>query len=546
MTPISMPSSISLRADFDHSNMDIVKSGRYLYITNIKCVKCDRSLKIRIDSYKSGTKCKHCAIHKDSFEKFLNQATQRHADTYIYNATTYINKSTKIDILCKKCEQVFHQTPHKHLLGQGCPKCGKLKIGSSSRRSISSFISKSIAIHNDLYDYSLVKYINCNVDVYIKCNKCGAGFHQTPYNHLKGHGCFQCSMKKVGDLYRSSTGEFINKAIAIHGERYDYQKVNYHNNVVKITIICRKCSKTFEQTPSSHLQGNGCGCHTASLGQQQIFDFVNQHTTVIQNDRNKIRPSELDLYLPAHQLAIEYNGLYYHSYHPDDGGKPDPSYHQRKTIACELANIRLIQVFENEWYNSQDLVKSIICAKIGKFESIYYARKLTCRGIGESEASIFFNSNHINGHRPASTYIGLYTDDQLLCGMAFSRHQKYQYELIRYASKMNTLIVGGASRIFTRFLRDTSADSVLSYADRRYSNGDLYRTLGFAFTKTTKPNYYYIKRLKLYSRQQFQKHKLNNKLQIFDQNLSESENMYMNGYRKLWDAGHFKFVYSRA
>jgi hypothetical protein len=104
--------------------------------------------------------------------------------------------------------------------------------------------------------------------------------------------------------------------------------------------------------------------------------------------------------------------------------------------------------------------------------------------------------------------------------------------------------VGGASKLFNYFLR-ISTGSILTYADRRYSNGDIYKRLGFRLLKVTKPNYCYIKGYKWFPRQEFQKHKLHNKLKVFDKNKTESENMFLNGYRQLFDAGHLKFELER-
>ena len=126
--------------------------------------------------------------------------------------------------------------------------------------------------------------------------------------------------------------------------------------------------------------------------------------------------------------------------------------------------------------------------------------------------------------------------------MSFNKHPKYQWEITRFANKLNMTVVGGASKLFKHFLREHNPDQILTYADRRYSNGNLYKKLGFKLDGITQPNYIYIKNKKIFSRQQFQKHKLKDKLEDFNPLLTEAENMFNNGYRRMWDAGNYRFL----
>jgi hypothetical protein len=129
-----------------------------------------------------------------------------------------------------------------------------------------------------------------------------------------------------------------------------------------------------------------------------------------------------------------------------------------------------------------------------------------------------------------------------------SRYNKnYQYELIRFCNKINTVVTGGASKIFKYFIRNYNPESLISYADLRYSNGALYEKLGFAKLKSSNPNYFYFHKSstpKLMSRVQFQKHKLKDKLDIYNESLSEYRNMLNNGYDRIWDCGNGVYEYN--
>ncbi|MEE3416938.1 MAG: hypothetical protein VZR53_16420, partial [Prevotella sp.] len=118
------------------------------------------------------------------------------------------------------------------------------------------FIEKAREIHADKYDYSKVNYVNNSMKVTIICPEHGE-FEQTPANHLCGKGCLLCGRKQTINKRSSNTENFIIKAKEIHGDKYDYSKVNYVNNSTKVTIICPEHGE-FEQTPASHLRGSGC------------------------------------------------------------------------------------------------------------------------------------------------------------------------------------------------------------------------------------------------------------------------------------------------
>lgn len=176
---------------------------------------------------------------------FIERAKKIHGDKYNYSKVNYINITTKVCIICSKHGE-FWQTPHAHLSGQGCPICAGIK-----KHTTEEFIELARKVHGDKYDYSKVNYINNKTPICIFCTKHGE-FWQAPESHLQGKGCIKCA-----GIENLTTEDFIEKARKIHGDKYNYSKVNYVNNHTKVCIICPEHGE-FWQKPNAHLNGNGC------------------------------------------------------------------------------------------------------------------------------------------------------------------------------------------------------------------------------------------------------------------------------------------------
>lgn len=279
----------------------------------------------------------------------------------------------------------------------------------------------------------------------------------------------------------------------------------------------------------------------------EILQFIKSITTsdILVNDRNTISPNELDIYIPERSLAIEINGVYWHS---ELNGR-DSTYHINKTTLCNDIGIRLIHIWDWEWIHKQDIVKSRLQNILGNSVKVF-ARKCSIREISYSTTAKFLQDTHIQGTVRSTVNIGLYTDDVLISVMTFSKPRftkNFEWELIRFSNKLNHTNVGGASKLFKYFIKKYNPSSIISYSDRRWNTGGLYITLGFSNTGISSPNYKYFhnnKVLELYSRQQFQKHKLKDKLEVFDPTLTEWQNMVNNGYNRIWDCGNEVFIWN--
>jgi very-short-patch-repair endonuclease len=185
-------------------------------------------------------------LHTDKTELFISKAIKIHKNRYDYSKVNYINAKTKVTIICSEHGD-FQQTQSNHLCNYNCQKCAK-----NFQLETNSFIEKAKIIHNDKYDYSKVNYINTNIQIIIICKQHGE-FTQIPDFHINRKcGCPKCSNNVKLDIL-----EFIEKAEKIHGNKYDYSKVEYNNNRNHIIIICKKHGE-FSQIPFLHLLKHGC------------------------------------------------------------------------------------------------------------------------------------------------------------------------------------------------------------------------------------------------------------------------------------------------
>jgi len=519
---------------YDYSKVNYINSYTKVIIICPKHGEFEQ----RPNGHLKGYGCFKCIVEKSTFtlDEFITKARAVHGNKYDYSKVNYINSYTKVIIICPNHGE-FNQLPYEHLRGRGCNECFKEKY----RYNNGIFISKAKLVHGDKYDYSKVNYINAYTKIIIICHKHGK-FEQQPREHLRGKGCSKCHNEVTSVSQMSNTDEFISKVKIIHGDRYDYSEVQYTGVFNKVKIKCSKHG-IFEQTPNCHLNGQGCPkcIPTYSSGHEEMVKFLEQYIDVKINDRKIIKPYELDIFIPKFSIGIEYNGLYYHSYGEHE--TRDQKYrHYDKINMCNDKNIFLFQFFENEWIKKQNIVKSMILNKMGFCDKIY-ARECKVVELDNQKYREFVIDNHLLGYIPSQIRLGLSYDDELVMVMSFSKHIKYDFEIMRFASKLNKSVVGGASKLFSYFIKKFNPKTVLTYANRRYSNGLVYQKLGFNLVGITCPNYFYVKHLHIYSRIKFQKHKLNKLLDHFNPELTESENMFNNGYRRIWDSGNLKFIY---
>lgn len=460
-------------------------------------------------------------------ENLIKKCNKVHNNKYSYENTEYIDAYTKICVTCP-VHGDFYILPFQHLNGQGCPKCKGRNLTQDE------VIAKFKKIHGDKYDYSKVIFNKMKEKVCIICPEHGE-FWQTPQKHISGHGCPIC-----GGTAKLTTQTFIKKSNDIHKFKYDYSLANYINNKTYVEIIC-PTHGLFKQLPYNHLNGHGCPkcVETTSKPECLIYDFIkNIDTNTIQSKRDLISPYEIDLYSPKHNIAIEYDGLYWHN-----EKNVDRNYHLLKTKMCEKQGIQLIHIFEDEWIHRQEIVKSRLKSVFNIIEERIYARKCTIRDVSFIDSKNFLEKNHIQGDCSSKYRYGLYYNDEIVSIMTFgskrrnlgSKNEKDSYELLRFCNKLNTTVVGGASKLLKHFIKEHNPNEIISYCDRRWSIGRMYEKLGFTLDHISQPNYFYVIGEKRENRFKYRKSELIK--QGFDKDKTEHEIMLERGIYRIYDCG---------
>lgn len=583
---------------YDYSLVDCYKSRSKVKIICKKHGEFSQS----VSSHLIGQGCNKCAIEKRNEPKITTEIMIErfkivHGDKYDYSKYVYTLKERGI-IICKKHGEFLQQT-HSHLNGNGCVKCASEINGLKSRIDINEYLKEMKEKHNNYYDYSKADFSTTSDKIKIICPVHGE-FFQNVSSHKNGTKCPVCANEINAENSILSNDEYIEKANKSHNNYYDYSKTQYtgmkneiivicpvhgeytvnakrhlkskcircfhdsqkynnnifiemankkHNNIYTydyidyqgsmsyLNITCKKHGE-FSQRADRHL--NGGGCHSCNyLGESKIEKTLINLIDVdfIENDRSILDGKEIDLLYG--NIGIEVNGAYWHS-----EKFLSYDYHLNKTKLAESKGIQLLHFWDFEIKNKQDLVASMVKSKLGLLNKIY-ARKCTIKEVSNSDAKIFLDSNHLQGSSAiGSIRYGLYYDDMLVSLMTFSKSRydkSIDYELIRFCNVLNTNVIGGASKLLKHFEKNYKG-SLVSYANRRFSNGNLYRQLGFEFVSESKPNYFYIKGATILSRQMCQKHKLKSLLDTFDETLSETVNMHNNGYNKVFDCGNLKYI----
>ena len=253
---------------------------------------------------------------------------------------------------------------------------------------------------------------------------------------------------------------------------------------------------------------------------------------------------EIDMYCEELKLGIEYCGLYWHT---EDSKNPRPrNYHGDKLKAATKKGIRLITIFEDEWVYRQEQVKNFLRAVLGVNSSIVYARKTLVREIPAKAAQDFFNSYHIQGKNTLGMYhAGLFHDEELLAAMSFGRHHRNstQITLDRFAVKTGIHIPGGASKLFKFLLTTSNASKVISWSDNRWSEGNVYRQLGFELDSTLPPDYSYVDfshNCRRVSKQSQRKTKTGCPANMTEKEFSKSKDLH-----RIWDCGKLRWLYRK-
>jgi len=414
-------------------------------------------------------------------------------------------------------------------------------IKKTNKEKLERFIKKSKINFDCFYDYSESKYTSAKTKLKIICPIHGP-FFQTPNNHLSGYGCIHCGIDKRSKDQTKSAEQFFKEFDELKLNHIDVDMNTYVSAKIKMKLFCKIHKEYFNQTPDSLLNAKSIGCKRCctgniSKGEKEIVDFIKSfNVEVIENDKTLIYPLELDIVVPKNNLAIEYCGIYWHS---ERSGK-DKNYHYMKYENCKKLNIQLLTIFDDEWINKKEQIKNKITHILQRTHDKIYARNTTIYEINKKDKKQFLDDNHIQGDGPSSINIGLHYNNSLVACMSFINHKDNNYTLSRYATSNH--IVGGFSKLLKYFKSNYDWYSIISFADLRWSDGNLYEKTGWKMDKTLKPDYFYLYNHKRNHKFNFRRKHLKNILgEKFDSTKSEYENCLDNEIYRIWDCGKIRY-----
>ena len=345
---------------------------------------------------------------------------------------------------------------------------------------------------------------------------------------------------------------FHNKSIGLKESRYNVTVLSETGS--KIEFSCNQCDSVYSQYHSSYFTCLKCNPPKKSKMQCEVYDYIKKELDVsdaIMDHRKTFSGNmEVDIFVPSKSIGIEFDGLYYHS---EVAGNKPKTYHAWKTNECDSKGIRLIHIFEDEWRDQQEIVKSKIKKLLSHSVGIekIYARKCEVRPIGWNDAKQFLDKNHIQGSVPASILLGLFFNNSLVSVATFGKPTivrgkksllQGEWELMRMATDIKKNVIGAAGKLLSFFIKTHVPIKIISYADKRFTSkhSNVYASTGFSLVSDGQPNYYYMNNYKnRLHRFNFTKSKLVES--GADPMKTEWQIMQDLGYDRIWDCGHLKY-----
>lgn len=382
---------------------------------------------------------------------------------------------------------------------------GGAKLGERTYTT-EQWIEKYKAVHGDRYDTSNVVYNGSQVKVKLGCAEHGM-FEQVAASGLNGAGCPKCGLaKQVAARTGRRTGKSaLNKhtqesAIAlsniVHDGYYTYPNAVYTGNKNKWEVEC-PVHGSFWQLAGGHMAGKGCRlCATTgpSNAETELFNFVKSLAPdAVQSDRTLLSGKELDILIPSCKIAIEHNGLIWHS----ERFNSDRKYHQNKTDEAKARGYHLIHIWSDEWLNQREWCEAFLKMQLVGCQRKFHARKCDVVAVDIVEANLFHTQYHLQGRRTGESFAVKYEGETLAVGTV------EKGELARWTVKHGVTVVGGLSRVMKAFNRP-----LISFCDTAKHEGKGYLAAGFTLSPIAWPTYWYTDGKVRKSRTQFQKHKL--------------------------------------
>lgn len=547
----------------------------------ISCPKCITQLKHEEPNPKNIGKTmvlEKINENKDELKRYIDMLTDAADGPNIAIHNMHLKQNMPDAVVCASVmsEYDFSLKEIKHILNNDmteismyCPVCGKKLTSVFQQYCSTKCMSNSDSVKLKKENTSMLKY---GAKSHLQTDDIKNKIKQTVLEKYGVDHIFKADVikNKMENTWLEKYGETNpNKSEKIKNKNKKKNKIKQYDFFTKFLNIsfiemlssyeqyinndilkfkCLKCAAEYDghYTISNQKITRCPECTTkySSIGEGEVLQFIkdnilNDKSIYLQRDKKEISPFELDIYIPEYKLAIEYNGIYWHS---ANVRTMDKNYHLNKTNMCIAKGIQLLHIFEHEWLNKRPIVESIVKSKVGIYENLLYARKCEIKTLSNIDYKEFLIANHIQGYAQAAIRLGLFYNNELVScmGIGKSRFKKDETEVIRFCNKLNTLVVGGLSRL----IKHSGEKKLISYVDLRYFDGSGYEKVGFKFVSKSSPDYFYVKGNTILSRWQCQKHKLNALLvNSFDPKLTEVENMTLAGYFQIYGCGMKKYVF---
>ena len=493
-------------------------------------IKCTKNGKI----YTCGGKCASIKSKKTNLERYGVSSPAKNLEILNKMQTTCIDKyGVKNPFQSKEIQEKSKQS---NLDKYGVENISKSEIIKEKKKDTTfknygvEYTLRNLTLLNKVKQTNFKKY---GVSSYSKTDECK---NKVKQNNLDKYGVEHFTQSE------------LSKLITIIGQHPNY--IKYIDNNISLFDCDLNKNHVFEihcDNFHSRLKSNLPLCticypigNSRSLKEEIIYEYIKSIYSgeIIQSYRDGL---EIDIYLPELKTGIEFNGLYWHS-----GKFKENDYHINKLNLFKERQIDIKFIYEDDFDNNLTIIKSQISNWLGLTQTKIYARKCEVKQIVYTEEyKDFLNSNHIQGFVPSKLVYGLYYKNQLVSLMCFDKKEGRlnmkggEWNLNRFCNLLNHQVIGGASKLLNYFIKENNPKRVISYADKDWSNGNLYFTLGFKLLSESKPDYKYIVDGIRKSKQNFTKTKLSK--MGHDISLTESQIMENIGINKIYDCGKMKF-----
>ena len=419
----------------------------------------------------------------------------------------FINTTHKIKASCNYCGYVRSGMIHDMEKKPQCLKCYPKNVVINRGEEYRQFLL-GIGIE-------LLSYKGAFKALKLKCIKEGCLFQHSS-EHIKNlTGCSVCTRK---ERIRVELEKINYKLLEINGDRVVVKCQKGHAREISfihrsIALSCPTCNASFAK----------------SSGENELFNWIKSlGVETQQTNTNLIKPFHIDIYIPEKKLGIEYNGLYWHQ--EDIKGKDA---HYNKYLKADTAGILLLQFWEDECLTKPDIIKSMIRSKLGLVKQIQ-ARK--CKLVTDLKRKVvmeFLDEHHLQGSCNFNKGLGLEHDGELVMVVTISKHHRKSNTsvLSRVCTAHNIQVIGGLSKLLVRVEKP-----IVTWSDNRYTNGSVYKKLGFSLEQDLPPDYQYVKKthsvLKRYSKQSLRKTPEERLTGLTELQLRTAQKYY-----RIWDAG---------